>query len=169
MLVLLACCLAGLVGCGKRTVQNTIFQGKEYVLEFPDSWDVHSNGMGTDLAGLSPVQGEDDKFRENVNVALENLPALMTDEEYVERSLDVLRNGPLVPASTSFTRTRVGQMDGYHIHYQASIKDRFMDNDAYIVINGGAAYVITCSSEVDTRDAFKPTMDAIIATFDIKE
>ena len=169
MLVLLACCLAGLVGCGKRTVQNTIFQGKEYVLIFPDSWEVHSNWMGADLAGLSPQEDPTDEFRESLNVVLENLPALMTDEEYVERSLDVLRNGLLVPASTSFTRTRVGNRDGYHVHYQASIKDRLMDNDAYIVINGGAAYVITCSSEVGTRDGFKPTMDAIIATFAIKE
>lgn len=169
ILVLLACFLVGLVGCGKRTVQNTIFQGKEYVLEFPDFWDVHSNWMGTDLAGLSPQEDPTDEFRENVNVILENLPASMTDEEYMEISLDGLKNLFLVPASTSFTRTRVGNRDGYHVHYQAHIEQGHVDNDVYVVIDGGGAYVITCSHEVGKRDAFKSTMDGIIATFDIKE
>ena len=166
--VLFVCLVAGLVGCGKRTVQNTLFEGNEYVLELPDSWEVKSHFQGADLVGISPVENPGDQFRENVTVVLENMPASMTDQEYLDLSVSQLREGFGLSGDLGFTPASVGHMAGHHIHYVAEIQQGAMDNDAYIVIHDGAVYVITCAHAIGKRDALKSTMDGIIATFDIK-
>ena len=162
--VLFVCFVAGLVGCGRRTVQNTLFEGNEYVLEFPASWEVKSNFQGADLVGISPPESPDDQFRENVTVVLENMPASMTDQEYLDLSVSQLREGFGLTGDIGFTPASVGSMAGHHIHYVAGM----MDNDAYVVIHGGAVYVITCAHAIGKRDGLKSTMDGVIATFDIK-
>ena len=166
--VLFVCLVAGLVGCGKRTVQNTLFEGNEYVLELPDSWEVKSHFQGADLVGISPAENPGDQFRENVTVVLENLPASMTDQEYLDLSVSQLREGFGLSGDLGFTPASVGHMAGHHIHYVAETQQGAMDNDAYIVIHDGAVYVITCAHAIGKRDALKSTMDGIIATFDIK-
>ena len=166
--VLFVCFVAGLVGCGRRTVQNTLFEGNEYVLEFPASWEVKSHFQGADLVGISPPESPDDQFRKNVTVVLENMPASMTDQAYLDLSVGQLREGFGLTGDIGFTPTSVGHMAGHHIHYVAEIQQGAMDNDAYIVIHDGAVYVITCAHAIGKRDALKSTMDGIIATFDIK-
>lgn len=168
MFVLFVCLVTSLVGCGRRTLQNTLFEGNEYVLEFPDSWEIQSQFQGADMVGISPQESPDDSFRENVTVVLENMPASMTDQEYLDLSASQLKQTFNLPGDIGFTPTRVGHMAGHHISYVAEIPQGTMDNDAYIVIHGGAVYVITCAHPLGGRDAMKSTMDGIIATFNIK-
>ena len=94
MFVLFVCLVTSLVGCGRRTLQNTLVEGNEYVLEFPDSWEIQSQFQGADMVGISPQESPDDSFRENVTVVLENMPASMTDQGWSHgRSSHFLRCG----------------------------------------------------------------------------
>lgn len=163
------CILIGICGCGrKKTFQNTSFSGKPYTLQFPETWDVNESGlMGTDRAGLSPLEDANDLFRENINVVLENLPTAMTEEAYLALTVKNLVRAFGLPAGTAFAKTRVGASEGYHLRYAFQTGQHELDNDLYIVISKGSAYILTCSNAKGKRDAFKPAMDETIATFRI--
>lgn len=168
--IVVMCVILAPYGCGrKKTVQNTMFSGKDYALQFPDTWEVNNKRiMGTDLIGLSPLEDPKDTFRENVGVGLENLPKSMTDKEYVEASLNNMSKAFGLPPGAEFAKARVGNTDGYHLRYSLQMGPKEVDNDVYIVIHKGSAYILTCSNAKGKRDAFKATMDSIIATFKFK-
>ncbi len=159
-----------LSGCGKKkTVNNTTFAGKNYGMKFPDTWEINDSGaMGTDIVGLSPVEGPSDKFRENINVVLENVPTSLPEKDYLDLSLKNLTEGLGIKPGLKFTKTKVGSAEGYHLHYTAKIGEIEVDNDLYIVIKNGGSYIITCSNSKGKRDAFKSVMDSVIATFSVE-
>ena len=171
-LIVVTCVIIALCGCGKKekkTVQNTPFSGEDYSLKFPDTWEIKDRGfMGTDLMGLSPTENPQDTFRENVNVVLENISASMSDEEYLKLSLTSLNKIFGVPSDRPFGQAKVGHHQGYHLRYSAQMGQIKVDNDIYIVLQKGAAYIITCSNLKGKRDTFKPIMDSIVETFQIK-
>ncbi len=169
-LTIVMCVIVALCGCGKKeTVQKTAFLGDDYKLEFPGTWEINDKGiMGTDLIGLSPIEDAKDTFRENVNVVLENLPKSMTDAEYLQLSLKHLNKVFALPPDKKFTQTKVGNQQGYHLRYSMQMGQNNMDNDVYVVIKDGAAYIITCSHAKGKRDAFKSTIDSIVDTFAIE-
>ena len=169
-LIVAMCVLLTICGCGKKkTVQNTTFSGKDYVLQFPETWEINDTGlMGMDLIGLSPLENAEDAFRENVNVVLENLPKSMTAKEYLRLALANLEKIYGLPIEKNFTKARVGNHEGYSLHYSLQVGQNEMDNDIYIVINNNAVYVLTCSNAKGKRDIFKTTMDTVIETFTIK-
>jgi len=152
-----------------KTVQGTAFAGKDYKLLFPATWEINDKGfMGTDVIALSPVENAKDKLRENVCVVLENIPASMTDAKYLELTLANLDKMFGGFSDKKFVKLKVGKHQGYHLHYSAQVGINKMDNDVYIVRQGRAVYVITCSHAKGKRDSFKSTMDSIIKTFAIE-
>ena len=170
IVIVVMCLIVTLCGCGKKkTIRNTSLPGKDYALQFPDTWETKDTGvMGTDLIGLSPLEDPQDTFRENVTVMLESMPESMTDAEYLKLTLTNMSNIFGLPSEANFTKTKVGTADGYHLLYSMQMGQNEMDNDVYIVIDKGAVYVLTCSHLKGKRNAFKATMDAVIETFAIK-
>ena len=168
--ILIVCALLALSGCEKKkTFQGTSFKGKNYKVVFPSNWEVNEKGaMGSDLVALSPLEGAGDLFRENVNVGLENLPPSLTDQQYLALNLTNLNKVSGGSGNQQFTKQKVGNHPGYHLRYSLTLGQAQMDNDVYIVIVNKAAYIITCTNEKGNRDAFKQTMDAIIASFKIE-
>jgi hypothetical protein len=168
-LIVASCLILVLCGCGKKTVQNTRFSGRDYVLQFPESWEVNkSRVMGSDVIGLSPLEGADDTFRENINVVLENIPGTFSEKDYLDATLKNMCNGLGLPADAEFKKTRIGHTDAYHLPYAMQMGQHEMDNDVYLVIHKKSAYILTCSNAKGKREAFQATMDAILGTFQLK-
>jgi hypothetical protein len=168
--LILLCLIIAICGCGKKTVQNTTFAGKDYSLKFPDTWEINEKGMmGMDLIGLSPLESTDDAFRENINVILENLPKAMADRDYLELTLAGMNKMFGLPSDSKFVPVKVGNENGYHLHYSVQMGQNEIDNDLYIVIKKNSAYVITCSNAKGKRDDFKAIMESVVGTFAIKK
>jgi hypothetical protein len=169
-LLLVMCLLLGTCGCGrKKTFQNTAFSGKKYTLTFPSTWEANDTGiMGTDRVGLSPLEDANDIFRENVTVVLENLPSSMTDQKYLDLTIKSLTKAFGLSEGVAFSKVRVGAQEGYHLRYAFQMGQQALDNDVYIVVRKGSAYILTCSNAKGKRDVFKPVMDATIASFNIE-
>jgi hypothetical protein len=91
----------------------------------------------------------------------------MSDKEYLEVALKNMSKAFGLPSGTEFAKTKVGNIDGYHLRYSLQMGQNEMDNDVYIVISNGSAYILTCSNAKGKRDVFKARMDSIIATFKI--
>lgn len=168
IILMSVCFVLSVYGRGK-TIQGTAFIGKDYKLQFPSTWQINDKGfMGSDVIALSPLENAKDKIRENVCVVLENIPASMTDTKYLELTLMNLNKMFGGFSDKKFVKLKVGKHQGYHLHYSIKVGINEMDNDVYIVRQGQAVYVITCSHAKGKRDSFKSAMDSIIKTFTIK-
>lgn len=153
----------------KKALDNTPFNGRDYELKFPDTWEINSSGMmGTDVIGLTPMEGNDDNFRENINVVLENLPEGITAQEYLDANITNMKKTFGLPEDAKFEKVKVGSCDGYHLHYSLKMGNYELDNDVYIVVVKNAAYIITCSNEKGKRDKYKKEMDGVVKTFKLK-
>jgi len=171
------CLIVATCGCGgkpKKTLQGTDFFGSDYDLEFPDDWEVVTDEekMNEDIVALSPYEGPDDIFREQVSVGLENFPEDVSEQRYVEMCLEYLVMSNRLPEDTQFEKTRIGTEDAYHLRYSriepaGEETEIETDNDVYIVVDGQAAYIITCNYEKGKRDTFQSTVDTIINTFEL--
>jgi len=168
-LIIISCLLFALCGCNNNTtIQGTSFAGKAYTLKFPSDWTVLKKPMaGIDQIAQSPMEGSSDKFRENVNVVLENVPPNMSEQEYLDASLAAMKQMINLDDDLKHTKTKVGSYDGYHMQYSMTMQGRTIDNDIYIVIANGGSYLITCSHAKGKREKFKPTVDSIIDSFKI--
>ncbi len=66
----------------------TSFSDKNYSIEYPKDWTLDNSGqMGASFFLFSPLASEDDQFRENVNLLIQDLNGLNVDlDQYVEIS-----------------------------------------------------------------------------------
>ena len=161
--------LAGAALCGeKKTIQGTSFQGNDYEILFPRDWEVTHGIMGTDVLALSPLESEDDEFRENINVALENIPASLGSKGFLAQAARDLKNYYGLPADTAYVKVNLGNCIAYHLHYHATLGVKKREHDQYYVLKGVSAYCITCTYAVGKRAQYKPIMDRILMTFLVK-
>jgi eukaryotic-like serine/threonine-protein kinase len=137
-----------------KTVANDKFilyenETHNFQINHPRKWEVAEGVMGTVVAFISPRENADDKFRENINVAVGDLAAYpgLTLDKYEEISLAQLTN-----LITDFKLVKRGNsvisgMPAKTLVFtgrQGIFQVKFMQ--AYMIANN-RAYVITFSAE----------------------
>ncbi|MEO0896844.1 MAG: PsbP-related protein [Bacteroidota bacterium] len=87
-----------LVACGqtqpKETTEWKTLSEEKFTLSYPPSWELDQSGqMGSSFILFSPVSDEQDKFRENVNLLIQDLKGYeLTLDQYVAISLEQIKN-----------------------------------------------------------------------------
>jgi hypothetical protein len=157
-------------GSARRALDGTEFNGTGYKLTAPDGWDTKRGFMGMDLMFMSPREGADDPFRENLNVVLENIPPAITKGVYLEatkRNLDTLLTGFVLVAEEV---VKLGRHEWHRIEYRMTQGTYDLHNDVYLLLRDGSAYVITCSClGKDSRARYLPAMRKSIESFTFDE
>ena len=77
------CCVA----CAQNDLSNwETFNGDKYTISYPKNWDINDSGyMGTDFIIMSPLTGQFDDFRENINlIKVETQGNYSSLEQFVE-------------------------------------------------------------------------------------
>ena len=156
-------------GEDKKDYSGDTFSGPDYSIEYPTGWEIKKGIMGADSVGFSPPEGLNDTFRENVNVSLEELPAGMSKERYLEASIEKM--GTMFGADNlgELQTTWIGSEPGYVMEYRPTFGQLNLHNDIYIIIKGSSAYVITCSMlEGASRSQYADKLTDVAMSFRFK-
>ena len=143
---------------------------KGFSIQFPADWEriAGPQAMGAAILALSPPEGQEDQYRENVNVFTDDAPAEKNLEEYfqetmagahklltdlVEYEKDQVTLGG-VPARRIVISHRLGQVSVKAIEY--------------VLVKGKRGYAITCSAAPEQFDKYKPTFEEIAKGFKLE-
>lgn len=58
------------------------YEQPDYVIRYPDGWELHENFAGSELCLLSPLSSSGDLFRENVSIVTDRLVRTISLEKY---------------------------------------------------------------------------------------
>ena len=143
---------------------------KEFSIKYPSNWELNSEGkMTTSFILFAPLESAQDKFKENINLIIQDLSGYTIDlDAYTAISEQQLKN-----AVTNFKPIESKQIknekDSYHhIIYegeQAGFKLYFQQQ--YRVKNN-KAYVLTYTAEQQSVKRFSDVATKILNSFQLK-
>ncbi len=148
-----------------------------YSIRYPSDWDLEKSEDVKELtptvdylfAISSPLESADDKFRENVNLVMEDLNIQEIDlaqysaiaESQIESQM---KNGEIIESRIIENGSRK-----YHQTIQTWDYESFhLKTEQYSWILGGKAYILTFTSEQDKFVEFKDVGENILNTFTLK-
>jgi PsbP len=168
-LILFAVCV---VTSGFSQTTTTKVYYKEYTtdrfrIKYPASWQLDaSKTMGADLILLSPLEDAADKFRDNVNVIIQDLTGQNTDlaryKEITDNQLKNLATGVEIYESTL---DNSGDSQSYRVSYamtQGQFRLRIISK---CFILKDKAYLVTFTSEFDKFENYSSISNDILKTF----
>lgn len=138
-----------------------------YSIQYPKNWDLDKSGqMGTSFIVLSQLSSQQDQFRENVNLLIQDLTGMNIDlDKYVEISEGQIRtmitNGKLLDSkrqSSNGTEFHKVIFTGDQGIYQLKFEQ-------YYLIKNGKAYVLTLTCEINQYDKYKEIGEQILSSF----
>lgn len=138
-----------------------------YSIQYPDSWDLDKSGqMGMSFILLSKQTSQQDKFRENVNLLIQNLTGQNIDlNKFVEVSEHQIRTMLTKGSLQESKRLNVNGVTFHKIIYtseQGAFNFKF---EQYYWINEEKAYVLTLTCEADQFDNYQETGEKILNSF----
>ncbi len=141
-----------------------------YTIQYPATWELNqSKQMGTSFILFSPLESEQDKFKENVNLLIQDLTGNNIDlNKYTEISESQIKT--IVTNSILIESKRVKTESGeYHkIIYSADQGIFHLKFEQYYWVTNDKAFVLTFTSEQSKFDGFKVTGEIILNSFKMK-
>jgi hypothetical protein len=142
-----------------------------YCISFPSDWEINKSGqMGTSFILLSPIANPNDKFRENVNLIIQDLSGQHIDlTKYTDISIQQIKtlatNGVLIDSK----RIKRSNFEYQKVLY--TIKQGIYDLkiEQYYFINSGKAYVLTLTCEISEFEKYRLFGEEILNSFQITD
>jgi len=145
------------------------FDKSDYSINYPVAWELNQTGqMGTSFVLFSPLESKQDKFKENVNLVIQNLAGKNIDlNKFTEISENQIKT--LVPNSNLIESKRVKKGREYHkIIYTASRGIFHLKFEQYYWVINNKAYILTFTSEQTKFEGFKSVGEKILNSFKLK-
>ena len=144
-------------------------KGENYWLMYPQEWELNSSGeMGSTFVVLSPVTSTDDRFRENVNLMIQDLKGYNVNlEMFTEVSEEQVRT--LVPEGNILESTLI---TGNTLNFQKTIYtgkqgDFDMIFEQYYWVEGEKAFVLSFTCEENQYEVYKTIGEKILNSFQL--
>lgn len=160
-------------GCGQDVEDQTILESWEslaednYSIRYPEAWRLdQSQQMGTKFILFSPLSSEEDQFKENVNLIVQDLAAYDLDlDQYVKLSEDQVKT--LIAEGNILSSERVKRDDGefHKLIYTGKQGDFDLKFEQYFWLEDKEAYVLTFTAEEEQFDGYKATAEKILDSF----
>jgi hypothetical protein len=156
---------------GDTSFEFKIINRGSYSIRYPKNWTVDRTGlMGADLVILSQKDSDSDKFRENVNVMVQDLKGLNMDiEKYVDISTRQIKN--LLTKANIIESTRIHQQGNeFHKLIFTGVQGIFsLKTEQYYFVVNEKAFVITFTTEESSYDSYRKTGEMILQSFEPKK
>ena len=141
----------------------------DFTIEYPDNWELNKSGlMGTKFILFSKLSNSTDKFRENVNLIIQDLTGSnITLDKYVEISENQIRT--LVTNGKIIETKRITDK-GFEYHKmiytgkQGVFDLKFIQ---YYWVFDNKAFVLTFTAEINEFDDFVQIGEKIMDSFKI--
>jgi hypothetical protein len=171
-----------IVSCGQDKVREKtitkaskrsgwkIFDKPSYSIEYPASWELKEDqGLGLEFLALSDLESNDDNFRENVNVVIQNLVGQNIDlDEYTTLSekqvKTMLKNAVFIESK----RIKKDTIEYRKLIYEGNQLNYHLQFEQYYFIKNNKAYVVTYTAEKNKFSSFKSTGEKILNSFKLK-
>jgi hypothetical protein len=149
---------------------QTIDRGS-YSIQYPLAWIIDtSRQFGSDLFLLSANESEMDKFKENVNVMIQNLKGLNLDlDKFVQVSESQVKtyvtNGKVLESK----RINQNGLEFHKLIYLGTQGAFSLKTEQYYFIKDEKAFVVTFVAEEDQFDKYIVIAEKMMQSFKIKE
>ncbi len=142
-------------------------QGR-FTIGYPTNWTFKSNSESAVVQITSPKETDDDNFRQNVNLQIEDMSGkTMTVDQYVKSNIDGVKESIKNYREVSSMFFNRNGSRAYEIVYKGKYGDMTYEvqiKQLFTIVNN-KAYILTYISKVDERDAFETTANKIFNSF----
>jgi hypothetical protein len=164
-LFLLICTIA----YSQNNTMDTSFVGSGFSIQYPSSWSIDTSGkMGTQLFIFSPLVVENDQFRENINIIIQDLQGLNIDlNTYKYITDDQLLNlvtSPTVYESKVYTSTPTPYYKAAYSMTQGKLRLRIT---SICYIKEDKAFLATFTCEEGQYQLYQSIGDQILHSFKV--
>jgi hypothetical protein len=148
--------------------QLTSFAKENYKIQYPSDWSIDTlKKMGADIFIFSPKENENDKFRENVNLFVQDLTGLNIDlDKYAkttEGQIKEMVTEGIIYESKKVTQT--GRPEYYKMVYGMTQGIFKLKIEQYYFIKEDIAYVITFTAELNKFESYQNVGEQILNSF----
>ncbi len=147
-----------------KTPQGFSFRGKNYVLKNVHGWEEKRSQMLTDRMWLSPLEGSGDAFRENLSVTVEDIPADMNLDKYIQNSMEDL-SATGISFMANYEPTNINGFEARVAHISHTIGTFKLVLDSYVILDNNHVYVISCMATEETYEEYRPQFESMVGTF----
>ncbi|MFC5470156.1 PsbP-related protein [Cohnella suwonensis] len=143
------------------------YKGELTSIDYPSDWTLVENVGGAVAAFMSPKDGDDDKFQENVNVVVQDLEGQdVTLEQYAQITKDQI--GQLITDAEMIGEESMDADDGtklYSLLYSGNQGEFNLNWQQVFTIVDGKAYILTYTAEPDQFDKYVETVGTMADTW----
>jgi len=178
-LIGLTCLFFSLLASGQtmqRSNQNVLkngwktLNGNSYYITYPGNWDLNTSGlMGSSFFFFSKLTSQQDKFRENVNLIIQDLNGQnISLDKYIEISVGQIKT--MITNGRLLESLRLNK-NGYEFQKVIYIGDQGvfkLKYEQYCWIKNGKAYILTLTCENKQFENYKVTGEKILNSFKLK-
>lgn len=167
-----------MTACGQSTKDKAetleswkLLSDDNYTINYPDSWELNKSGqMGTSFILFSPLSSEQDQFKENVNLIIQDLSGHNLDlDKYVEISegqiKTMITDGRILESKRMTTKT-LNYQKVLYTGRQGVFNLKF---EQYYWVVENNAYVLTLTCEESQFDNYQVTGEKILKSFELNK
>jgi len=138
-----------------------------FALELPEGWEIGQAPNDKTVVMLSPMEGEDDPFRENMNVIVTELDADISLQDLF--NLNVNNAKMMLPSfeAIAVEPLEISGAPAMKLIYSFEIEGTTLKNIVYILLKGRTMYTITFSCLEQRFDEFRPAFETIGSSFQL--
>ena len=142
-----------------------------YSINYPGNWELNRSGqMGTSFILFSPLSSEQDQFKENVNLLIQDLTGYNLDlDKYVEISegqiKTIITNGKIIE-SKRITTENLNYQKVIYTGEQGMFNLKF---EQYYWVVGDKAFILTLTCEESQFDNYQVKGEKILNSFNINQ
>jgi hypothetical protein len=144
--------------------------GIDYSIQYQADWELNKSGqMGTTFILFSPLETSQDKFRDNVNLLIQDLSGHNLDlNKYAKISegqvKTMITNSTLIESK----RIKTGSVEYHRMIYTGDQGMFHLKFEQFYWVKNEKAYVLTLTCEQDKFSDFKEVGEAILNSFSFK-
>lgn len=140
-----------------------------YEVKYPSTWDFNNSTSSTmDFLALCPLESDDDKMREYLNLVKENSNELSLDA-YFESSKKMLEKTFPMLEIISTEDMKSNGLEMKRLTYTATFGEDVLYFAQVYTVHNNMAYVLTFNSEKDKFENFQDIEDTIFKSFKIMD
>ena len=150
--------------------QYAVYKNLDYgiVINYPETWQIRKRDdfLISGVIFISPLENKQDSFQENVSVFVENLVSNTSMNEYTAESIAEIKRFS-DPTITNAKLTVLGSYEGRKVIYEGEEQGSVVKRMQIWTVFNNRAYTITYTARPHRYNAFLPTVEKMITSFDL--
>ncbi|WP_338408989.1 hypothetical protein [uncultured Flavobacterium sp.] len=155
--------------CGQTKKWNNL-KKVNYTINYPNEWELNESGqMGSEFILLSPLSSNNDNFKENINLIIQDLSAYNLDlNKYVEISENQIKT--LITEGKIITSERVNKngKEFQKVIYTGKQGIFNLQYEQYYWVKNNKAFILTLTCKQSEYSGYKSIGEQILNSFEFK-